>query len=144
MSIDPSSLCWTLVCSGSGAERLQLSEFWSTSPCLRVSLACLSAPPSSSAPSTSIPSPSPVSSVQACTDLSETLRLRDLPGGSVVRESTCQAGGRGFDDPWSERSPGGKWHPSVFLPGESRGQTGITGYSSCSCRDSQTRLGNSQ
>ena len=56
-----------------------------------------------------------------------------FPGGSVGKESTCNAGdaGEGVLIPGSRRYPGGgKWQPTaVFLPGKSHGQRSLVGYS---------------
>ena len=56
-----------------------------------------------------------------------------FPGGSVGKESACNAGDvRDVNSiPGSERSPGEKkWQPTpVFLPGKSHGQRSLAGYS---------------
>jgi len=51
-------------------------------------------------------------------------------GGSDGKESACSAGDPGFN-PWIGKIPWRrKWQPTpVFLPGESRGQRSLTGYS---------------
>ena len=49
-----------------------------------------------------------------------------FPGGSVVKEATCNAGDAGIEDLilGSGRSPGGAWQPTaVFLPGKSQEST---------------------
>ena len=53
-----------------------------------------------------------------------------FPGGSEVKASAWNAGGRG-SIPGSGRSPGeGKWHPTpILLPGESHGGRSLVGYS---------------
>ena len=52
-----------------------------------------------------------------------------FPGGTVVKESTCQLKRCRFD-PWGRKIPWKrKWQPtSVFLPGKSHGQRSLTGY----------------
>ena len=54
-----------------------------------------------------------------------------LPGGSVGKESTCNAEDLGSINPWSGRIPWRKaWQPTpVFLPGESHGQRSLAGCS---------------
>ena len=65
-----------------------------------------------------------------------TVPSAQFPEISVGKESTCNAG-----DPSSipglGRSPGeGKWQPTpVFLPGESRGQRSLVGYSPQGCKE---------
>ena len=56
-----------------------------------------------------------------------------FPGGTSGKESTCQCRGhkrRGFD-PWVGKIPWRRaWQlTSVFLPGESHGQSSLVGYS---------------
>ena len=53
-----------------------------------------------------------------------------LPGGSVMKKSTCQ-GRRPRINPWVGKIPWRrKWLPTpVFLPGESHGQRGLVDYS---------------
>ena len=48
-----------------------------------------------------------------------------LPGGSDGKESTCNAGDLGWEDPWRRA---GQPTP-VFLPGEFHGQRSLAGYS---------------
>ena len=59
--------------------------------------------------------------------------VQDFPGGSVGKESSCNAGDAGVADliPGMGRSPGRKaWHPSlVFVPGGSYGQRSLAGCS---------------
>ena len=58
----------------------------------------------------------------------------DFPGGSDDKESACNMGGPGSMKkiPWRR-----KWQSAtVFLPGESRGQTGLVGYSPWDCYES--------
>ena len=61
------------------------------------------------------------------TFLSCTYLLKGFPGGSVVEESTSQAGGIGLipvEDSWSR-----KWQPTiVFLPGKFHGPRSLLGY----------------
>ena len=56
-----------------------------------------------------------------------------FPGGSVGKESACNAKGasrHGFDP--CRR----KWQPTlVFFPGESHGQRSLVGYSPWSCKE---------
>ena len=59
-----------------------------------------------------------------------------FPGGSVSKESTCNAGDslqcrRPCFDSWVEKIPWRrKWQPTpVFLPGKSHGQRNLVGYS---------------
>ena len=59
--------------------------------------------------------------------------LRDFPGGSAVKDYTCQCRRhkkRGFD-PWVGKIPWRKkWPPVlVFLPRKSHGQRSLAGYS---------------
>ena len=57
------------------------------------------------------------------------------PGGSVGKESTCNAGDTVLI-PESERSPGeGKATHPVLLPGESQGQRILVGYSPRDCKE---------
>ena len=51
-----------------------------------------------------------------------------FPGGSVGKESACNAGDLG--DPWIGKIPWRrKWQPTpVFLPGKSHGQSSLQGY----------------
>ena len=58
-----------------------------------------------------------------------------FPGSSVGKESACQCRRPGFE-PWVGKIPWRrKWQPSpVFLPGESRGQRRMAGYSPWGCR----------
>ena len=51
-----------------------------------------------------------------------------FPGGSVGKESTCNAGDPGLI-PGLGRSPGGGQPTPVFLPGESHGHGNLAGYS---------------
>ena len=53
-----------------------------------------------------------------------------FPGGSNGRESVCNVGKPGLD-PWVRKIPWRRaWQPTpVFLPGESRGQRSLVGYS---------------
>ena len=55
------------------------------------------------------------------------------------RESTCQGRGHRFD-PWVRKIPWRrKWQPTpVFLPGKSRGQRSLVGYSPQGCNESDT------
>ena len=50
-----------------------------------------------------------------------------FPGGSVGKESTCNAGDPGLI-PGLGRSPGGGQPTPVFLPGESHGHRSLAGY----------------
>ena len=63
----------------------------------------------------------------------------DFPGGSMGKESTCNAGDTndGFD-PWVGRSPGeGNGQPTpVFLPGKFHGHRSLAGYSPWGCKES--------
>ena len=53
----------------------------------------------------------------------------DFPGGSGVKNPPANAGDAGWMPGWG-RSSGKKWQPtSVFLPGKSRGQRSLEGYS---------------
>ena len=58
-----------------------------------------------------------------------------FPGGSASKESTYNAGEASLI-PGSRRSSGeGKWQPiPVFLPGKSRGQRHLVGYSLWDCK----------
>ena len=62
-----------------------------------------------------------------------------FPGGSVVKESTCQCRRQGFN-PWVGKIPWRrKWQPTpVFLPGKSPGQRSLAGYSPQGRKDSDT------
>ena len=69
-----------------------------------------------------------------------------FPGGSVLKESTCNAGNclqcrRWRFDPWVRKIPWRRqWQPTpVFLPGESHGQRSLADYSPWGPK-SQTRL----
>ena len=61
--------------------------------------------------------------------------------GSVGKESTCNAGGSGFNprvgkSPWRR-----EWQPtSVFLPGEPQEQRSLAGYSPWDCPESDTTV----
>ena len=59
--------------------------------------------------------------------LKQTGKVKGFPGGASCKEPTCQCRNhkrRGFD-PWRRA-----WQPtSVFLPGESRGETSLASYS---------------
>ena len=60
-----------------------------------------------------------------------------FPDGLVVKNSPANAGDSqvqslGQEDPWRR-----KWQPTtVFLPGKSRGQRSLEGYSPCGLRES--------
>ena len=57
-----------------------------------------------------------------------------FPGGSDHKESACNAGDLGWEDPLEKGR-----HPSpVFLPGESYGQKSLAGYSPWGCRGLDT------
>ena len=62
-----------------------------------------------------------------------------LPGGSVGKESTCNAGDPG-SIPVSGRYPWRReWQPtSVFFPGESHGQRSLAGYGPWGCKQLDT------
>jgi len=63
--------------------------------------------------------------------LSPSLHPWWLPGGSVGKESACNAGDPGLI-PWRR-----KWHPTpVFLPGKPHGQRSLVGYSPWCHRES--------
>ena len=53
-----------------------------------------------------------------------------FPGGSVIKEPTCQCRRHGFN-PWVRKIPWKrKWLPTlVVLPGKSHGQRSLVGYS---------------
>ena len=55
-----------------------------------------------------------------------------FPGGSVVKNLPAKAGDVGSINPWDGKIPWRrKWQPTpVSLPGKSRGQTSLVGYSS--------------
>ena len=59
-------------------------------------------------------------------------REQGFPGGSVVKESTCQCKRHRFN-PWVGKIPWRrKWQPTpAFLPGKSHGQRSLVGYSPC-------------
>ena len=57
----------------------------------------------------------------------------DFPGGSVGKESSCNAGNAGLI-PWRRA-----WQPTpVFLPGEFHGQGSLADYSPWGCKESDT------
>ena len=60
-------------------------------------------------------------------------------GGSVGKESACNAGDLGLI-PGLRRSSGGRaWQPTpVFLPGESQGQGNLVGFHLWGCTESDT------
>ena len=62
-----------------------------------------------------------------------------FPGGLDGKESACNAGAAGDvgSIPGSGRFPGGRsWQfTPVFLPGESRGQRSLVGYSLWGCKE---------
>ena len=65
-----------------------------------------------------------------------------FPDGASNKELICQCSihnRRGFD-PWFRKIPQSMaWQPtSVFLPGESKGQRSLVGYSPYSCKESDT------
>ena len=62
-----------------------------------------------------------------------------IPGGSDGKESACQCKRPGFDL-WVRKMPWRReWQPTpVFLPGESRGQRRLAGYSPFSHKESDT------
>ena len=62
-----------------------------------------------------------------------------FPGISTGKESACNAEDLGLI-PWLRRFPWRRaWQPtSVFLPGESRGQRSLEGYSPWGCEESDT------
>ena len=62
-----------------------------------------------------------------------------LPKWFSGKESACQCRRCRFD-PWIRKIPWkSKWQPTpVFLPGKSYGQRSLAGYSSWSCKDSDT------
>ena len=65
---------------------------------------------------------------------------KSFPGGSVGRESACNAGdarGVGFDT-WVGKIPWRReWQATpVFLPGPSHGQRSLEGYSPQGCKES--------
>ena len=62
--------------------------------------------------------------------LNQVLSTLGLPMWLSGKESTCQWRGPGFD-PWVRKIPWrSKWQPTpVFLPGKSRGQRSLAGYS---------------
>ena len=62
--------------------------------------------------------------------LHKTTSIFGIPRGLSGKESTCQCRKHRFD-PWVEKIPWSRaWHPiPVFLPGESRGQRKLAGYS---------------
>ena len=67
-------------------------------------------------------------------------RYMGFPDGASSKEPTCQCRrckGCGFD-PWVETMPWRRaWQPTpVFLPGESRGQRSLGGYSLQVCKES--------
>jgi len=55
----------------------------------------------------------------------------NLPGGSIGKESACNAGDPGLN-PGVGRSPG----HCIFWPGESHGQRSMAGYSPCGRKES--------
>ena len=63
--------------------------------------------------------------------------LMGFPGGSLVKNLPATAGDAGSSPglgrfPWRR-----KWQPtSVFLPGKSKGQRNLVGYSPWGCKDS--------
>ena len=58
-----------------------------------------------------------------------------FPGGSDSKESACSAGDPDSTPGWG-RSPGeGHGNPLLFLPGESRGQRSLVGYSPWGCME---------
>ena len=65
-----------------------------------------------------------------------------LPGGLVVKNppTKCWRNKRHGFDPWIGKIPWNrKWQPTaVFLPGEFHGQRSLAGYSSWSCKESDT------
>jgi len=67
------------------------------------------------------------------------LLLCHFPGGSVVKESTCQCRRHGFD-PWFRNIPWRrKWQPtSVLFLGKSHGQRSLVGFSPWGCKESDT------
>ena len=64
---------------------------------------------------------------------------RGFPGGSDSKESACSEGELGIH-PWAGTIQWRrKWQPTpVILPGESRGQRSLAGYSPCSHKESNT------
>ena len=52
-----------------------------------------------------------------------------FPGGSVGKESACNAGDLGLTPRWGRNTP-------VFLPGKSHGQRSLAGYSPWGCKGS--------
>ena len=65
------------------------------------------------------------------------IKVTDFPGGSDVKESTCNADRPEFN-PWVRTIPWQrKWQPTpVFWPGESYGQRSLAGYSPWGCKES--------
>ena len=77
--------------------------------------------------------------VRACQPLSFTSPHPNLhfPGGSVDKESVCNAGDRGSILGSGKRRRA--WQPiPVFLPGPSHGQRSLVGYSPWGCKESDT------
>ena len=68
-----------------------------------------------------------------------------FPGGSVGKQSVCNAGdaGEAVSVPGLGRSPGeGEWLPTlVFLPGDFHGQRSLAGYSPWDHKQSDTLSG---
>ena len=62
-----------------------------------------------------------------------------FPGGSVVKQSACNAERPGFD-PWVGKIPWRReWQPTpVFLPGKSHGQRSLVGYRPWGHKESDT------
>ena len=62
-----------------------------------------------------------------------------FPGGSVIKEPTCQCRRHGFN-PWVRKIPWKrKWQTTpVFLPGKFHGQRSPVGYSAWDGKESDT------
>ena len=79
-----------------------------------------------------------------CFDNRLVLYRQCFPGGSVGKESPCNARDTGDASsiPESGRSPGGGngsiLGTPVFLPGKSQGQRSLVGYSPWGCKESDT------
>ena len=67
------------------------------------------------------------------------MNLNGFPGGSDVKEPTCNAGRPGFN-PWVGKIPWiREWQLTpAFFPGEFHGQKSLVGYSPCDHKESDT------
>ena len=87
----------------------------------------------------------------ACFSMLNNYNRKGFPGGSVGKESTCNAGdclqhSRPGLDPWIRKIPWRrKWQPiTVFLPGKSHGQRRLTGSMGSQESDMTYRLNQNQ